>query len=258
MERLRSSVAIKHYRIYSSSDYFTTYTRFFNAALAYGRFTDDSFVPFVGIYSTPKHPMCLVFEHMDNYNLRQYLHSNEHLGRCELLLETARAVDFLHSRDVVHKNLKITNVLVDCKGHARLAGFGSASLPSAPPGMDIDRSFHGAAPELIEHQYGGMTESGATKFTDVFAFGVLAWEVFAGRVPFSDRPKVAGVVSMWKGHRPDRPHHPELSDRLWKTIEGCWKVNPAQRMTIAQVVGVLEAEVKIHQSRSLALRQDQA
>jgi len=55
--------------------------------------------------------------------------------------------------------------------------------------------------------------------------------------------KVAGVYSMLKGHRPGRPDHPELSDRLWKLIEGCWKSDPARRKTIAEVVDILEAEM---------------
>jgi len=46
---------------------------------------------------------------------------------------------------------------------------------------------------------------------------------------------------MLKGHRPHRPDHPELSDRLWGLTKGCWKGSPAQRKTIAEVVGVLEA-----------------
>jgi len=45
---------------------------------------------------------------------------------------------------------------------------------------------------------------------------------------------------MLKGHRPHRPDHPELSDRLWGLIEKCWEGGPAQRKTIAEVVGVLE------------------
>jgi len=68
------------------------------------------------------------------------------------------------------------------------------------------------------------------------------FQVFAGRVPFSDKSNVAGVYSMLNGHRPDRPDHPELSDRLWKLIKGCWKSSTTQRKTIAEVVGVLEEE----------------
>jgi len=68
-------------------------------------------------------------------------------------------------------------------------------------------------------------------------------QIFAGRIPFSEKGTVAGVYSMLKGRRPDRPRHPELSDRVWKAIKRCWKDNPAQRKTMAQVVAVLEAEV---------------
>ena len=48
---------------------------------------------------------------------------------------------------------------------------------------------------------------------------------------------------MVEGRRPGRPDHAELSDRVWKMIKGCWKDNPAQRKTMADVVTVLEAEV---------------
>jgi len=54
---------------------------------------------------------------------------------------------------------------------------------------------------------------------------------------------------MLKGSRPGRPDHPELSDSVWKVIKGCWKGNPAQRKTMAEVVAVLEAEVGAHKSR---------
>ena len=48
---------------------------------------------------------------------------------------------------------------------------------------------------------------------------------------------------MLRGRRPDRPDHPELSDRVWKTILGCWKGDPAQRKTITEVVATLGAEL---------------
>jgi len=70
-----------------------------------------------------------------------------------------------------------TNVLVDADGHTSLAGLGTASIPSIVPGTDVDRFFHGAAPELIDPQHFQLTNTGATDASDVYAFGVLAWEV---------------------------------------------------------------------------------
>ena len=54
---------------------------------------------------------------------------------------------------------------------------------------------------------------------------------------------VAGVYPMLEGRRPARPDYPQLSDWVWEVIEGCWEGNPAQRITIAEVVTILEAEV---------------
>ena len=73
-------------------------------------------------------------------------------------------------------------------------------------------------------------------------------QIFAEQVPFSNKSKVAGVYSMLKGRRPGRPDHPELSGRVWKMIKGCWKSNPAQRKTMAEVVTTLEAEVRSRRS----------
>ena len=106
--------------------------------------------------------------------------------------------------------------------------------------------------------------------SDVYAFVVLAWEVkmgfvaslndllkwnavycwvFAGRAPFSDKSVIARVNSMPNGYRPTRPGHPELSDRVWRMIEGCWKDDPAKRKKVTEVVAVLEAGVNIHKSK---------
>jgi len=54
---------------------------------------------------------------------------------------------------------------------------------------------------------------------------------------------------MLKGRRPCKPGHPELSNRVWKLIKGCWKDRPTQRKTMAQVVTVLEAEVSLSLSK---------
>ena len=61
--------------------------------------------------------------------------------------------------------------------HAYIAGLGAASILPAIPTTDIDRAFHGAAPELIDPERWGLADAGATMASDVYAFGVLTWEV---------------------------------------------------------------------------------
>ena len=115
------------------------------------------------------------------------------------MLEIARGVEHMHKLNVVHGNLKSvrhfhylhsshgltffqTNILIDPEGHARIAGLGVALISSPVPGVDIDRSFHGAAPELVDPQHVGSSNTGATKASDVYAFAVLSWEVSMGSV----------------------------------------------------------------------------
>ena len=48
---------------------------------------------------------------------------------------------------------------------------------------------------------------------------------------------------MLNGRRPPRPDHPELSDRVWGMINGCWESVPSRRRTVMEVIAVLEAEL---------------
>jgi len=80
-----------------------------------------------------------------------------------------------------------TNILVNAGGHIRIAGLGSASIPPTSPWVDVDRSFHGAAPELIDPQRFGFVGAEVTKASDIYAFGVIAWEVSRTHVNTSGR-----------------------------------------------------------------------
>jgi len=48
---------------------------------------------------------------------------------------------------------------------------------------------------------------------------------------------------MLSGRRPPRPDDPELSDRLWEMIKGCWESIPSRRKTITDAIVVLDAEL---------------
>ncbi|KAF9646912.1 kinase-like protein [Thelephora ganbajun] len=224
-----TTVAIKSYRYYASSSCLPIYLRMCREALTCSHLNDGNknFVPFIGVYSTFEHPFCLVFELMD-MNLREYLRNNRDVGRTELLLEISRGLRYTHSLGIAHGNLDITNILVDSDGHARVAGLGTAFVLSTTSVGDV-----------------------ATTASDVRAFALLAWEIFAGQVPFSNRSIVSGVYSAaLNGHQLTRPSHPELSCRMWKLIVDCSKSNPAQRKpTMAEIVTFLEAESNAHKLR---------
>ncbi|KAF9778003.1 kinase-like domain-containing protein [Thelephora terrestris] len=243
-------VVIKSYRHYSSLSRLPAFLRFYQEALVCSYFNsidDRSFAPFFGIYSSEEHPFALVFEIMEHRNLGEYLRNNKDVRRIDSLLQVARGLQVMHRHGIAHGNIKIANILVSGAGCVRIGSLGTACAQSTAPTVDVDRFFPGAAPEITDPQRWGTSEAGASKSSDLFAFGVLAWEAFTGRAPFSDQGVVACVHSMSNDRRPAKPAHPEVSDGVWKLIKGCWKADPAKRRTIDEVVAVLEVESNARQ-----------
>lgn len=100
------TAVIKSYRRHSSSNHLRTFLvsitcsilrqtpftedhgqRFYKEALVCSHLngTNDEFIPFLGIYSSPDHPFALVFETMDHPHLGEYLRSNQKVGRVKLV-----------------------------------------------------------------------------------------------------------------------------------------------------------------------------
>jgi hypothetical protein len=113
-----------------------------------------------------------------------------------ILRQVAHGLRALHEKDVVHRDLKPANLLLDEQGRVRVADFGIASLR--------DNSLVDA---LADTRGAGLTETGAllgtpnymapelargagraSRASDVFAFGIVAYEMLSGRAPFAHPP----------------------------------------------------------------------
>jgi len=115
-----------------------------------------------------------------------------------LLRELCAAVAYAHERDVVHRDLKPENVLVDDSGRVRVADFGLAKAVDAAretlapsltgPGVAVGTP-HYIAPERLEGA------GDADPRADVYALGVVAYELLTGRLPLGRFPEPAEVVA---------------------------------------------------------------
>lgn len=124
----------------------------------------------------------LVMEYVDGMPIDDWCRHHR-LGlrqRLSLLIRVAGAIEYAHTRLVVHADIKPSNVLVDKNGEPRLVDFGISSLmresdhDASGPGAFLHCSPAYAAPEQIRG------ERPATGH-DVFAFGALAYELLTGR-----------------------------------------------------------------------------
>jgi len=106
-------------------------------------------------------------------------------------------------------------------------------------------------PEIIDppiHSTGVAVES---KPADVFAFGMLAIEVFTGNPPFEGCSDIGAAGRILDGVRPERPQNANdigLTPGIWELLGRCWDQDPARRPTIEEVVMTCEGLLGIHNS----------
>ncbi len=129
-----------------------------------------------------------------------------------ILRDVARALEYAHARGVVHRDIKPENILLAGRG-ALVSDFGIARAVSEaraflPVGNDASHASAGLATGtpgyMAPEQAAGRDVHTAA---DIYAWGVLAWELLAGRHPFSDR---ASSRELMLAHLSDPP--PSLAD----------------------------------------------
>jgi serine/threonine-protein kinase len=203
----------------------------------------------------------LVLEHIEGRHIDRYC-DDERLGipeRIRLFLEVQAAVAHAHANLIVHRDLKPSNVLVMADGQVKLLDFGIAKLLESDAG-DVEGTMltregdavltpRYAAPEQV-------TGGRITTATDVYALGVLLFELLSGRHPTSsDARTSAEFVRAITDTEPTRlsavvrdlvdpqasekvaVHRATTPDRLRKMLRGdldtivakALKKNPAER-----------------------------
>ncbi|RDB28781.1 Serine/threonine-protein kinase HT1 [Hypsizygus marmoreus] len=203
-------------------------------------------LPFYGVCQWPGAPLrvCLVSPWMENENIVQYLQKNPHADRRALILDIARGLDYLHTFDppMIHGDLRANNILITPALRACIADFGLCSLvrdsslqftPTASAFNDGNMLW--LAPEFFQIEE---TESPRQSLaTDIYSFGCVCYEVFAGRPRFSELLAIYEVIAaVTKDRRPGRPTNAELDDALWDLMNRCWSLNPDTRPTSSEIV----------------------
>ncbi|HET7865251.1 MAG TPA: serine/threonine-protein kinase [Burkholderiaceae bacterium] len=131
----------------------------------------------------------LVLEYVDGVPLTRYCdeHRLAPTARLRLFLQVLSAVEHAHKHLVVHRDLKPANILVDAQGQVKLLDFGIAKLlrPPGQAGRQAQTTQQGgwpmtplyAAPEQMQGQ-------AVTTATDVYALGVVLYELLTGQWPY--------------------------------------------------------------------------
>jgi serine/threonine protein kinase len=151
----------------------------------------------------------------------------------DTLIQIAEALDAAHRHGIVHRDLKPENVLRDADGRLKIVDFGIArivgGLPPTQAGLTLTGMHLGTPGYMAPEQLRGQAVDARV---DIFAFGVMAFELATGTHPFGGSDPAALLERLVSDDPPlSRPIDPAGLDAIVRT---CLKGAPAGRFASAQ------------------------
>ncbi|XP_010251265.1 PREDICTED: serine/threonine-protein kinase HT1-like [Nelumbo nucifera] len=202
------------------------------------RLRHPNIVTFVGACKKPP-VFCIITEYLAGGSLRKYLHQQEPYSVpidlvLKLALDIARGMHYLHSKGIIHRDLKSENLLLGEDMCVKVADFGISCLESqCGSGKGFTGTYRWMAPEMIK-------EKKHTKKVDVYSFGMVLWELLTALTPFQDMtPEQAAFAVSQKNARPPLP--PTCPLAFHHLTSRCWSSNPDKRPHFDEIVSILES-----------------
>ena len=175
----------------------------------------------------------LAMEYVDGEDLGSLL---RRIGRLpvdkalDIARDLAAGLAAAHDLGVVHRDLKPANVMIDGRGKARITDFGLAAVE----GEASARGFAGTAAYMAPEQLRG---EAATARSDLFAFGLILFEIFTGRRLFEGGSMQEVITKRSSGRTPSVSSvvH-DIDPAVERVIARCLEDDPSARPVSARAV----------------------
>jgi len=228
-------VAIKILRVNIEEQSEKTLARLKRESAVWRTFSHDNVLPFLGLYNDS---VGMVSPWMERGNIMDHLRRFPNTDPSLLIRDIASGLTYLHSKSIIHGDLKGHNVLIDGDGKACLADFGlSRILEPISEHFPIGGTFRWTAPELLHHG-----ESRETPASDVYSFACTCYEIYTGDPPFHNIPSVFDVIlAVYNHERLPRPSSTHISAPIWGLMESCWDAGPDARPRAIDIYDSLTA-----------------
>uniref|UniRef100_A0A6B2LD35 Protein kinase domain-containing protein n=1 Tax=Arcella intermedia TaxID=1963864 RepID=A0A6B2LD35_9EUKA len=179
----------------------------------------------------------IVTEYMERGDLFSILNNPniiiEEFHKRKFTLDTVKGMTYLHSKNIIHRDLKTYNLLVDKDWDVKVGDFGLAKvIEDDSSRMTVCGTTAWAAPEVLKEQH-------YTIKADVYSFGICFWEICTRQEPFKNmKPSQVVLAIVNEKLRPEIPS--DIRKEYVSIIEACWDEIPEDRPSFAGLVEELE------------------
>ena len=186
--------------------------------------------------------MFIVMECIEGGTLREKLPFLKVNDALSIAIQIGEALQEAHSKGIVHRDIKADNVMLTSKGQAKVMDFGLAKLKGSLKLTKTSSTVGTLAYMSPEQIQGGEVDVRS----DIFSFGVLFFEMLAGKTPFRGEHEAAMVYSI-VNEQPESVHkyRKDISVEIDRIIHRALEKDPEDRyQSVADVVSELRLEQK--------------
>ena len=140
-----------------------------------------------------------------------------------------QGLKYLHDRNVIHRDIKCANILVDASGSVKLADFGLAKVTKLNDAKSCAGTAFWMAPEVVNRKNKGYGLS-----ADIWSLGCTVLEMLTKKIPYSGLEGMQAMFKIGQGEPPVVPK--SLSNDASDFIGKCLQVDPDARATAAELL----------------------
>ena len=169
-------------------------------------------------------PLCLVTEYMERKALFDCIHdpkiSLEPRRILRMIKDAALGMNYLHSLDIIHRDLKSLNLLVDASYVVKITDFGLSRVLTKDTTATPHGTYAWRPPEMW------LNETYDNK-VDVYSYGIVLWEIITRAIPFENQSFEQIKTAVLAGTRPAVPstNDPILHEVI-DLMQACWQGDP--------------------------------
>ncbi|GET01119.1 kinase-like domain-containing protein [Rhizophagus clarus] len=195
---------------------------------------------FLGITKESSNKYVLVLQYANQGNLREYLKQNQNFkslqwkDKIQMALDITCGLKFLHSRNIIHRDLHAKNILV----HNRTLMIADFGLSKQLTAESSSSSTVYGMPAYIDPQCFKRIKYKRNKKSDIYSLGVLLWEITSGYSPFLTIPHCIVVCKIANGFREEPTINTPL--KYVSLYQRCWHDDPKFRPSVDLVFNTLD------------------
>lgn len=143
----------------------------------------------------------IVMEYVDGMDLKQYIQKNHPIPyrkTIDIMAQILDGIAYAHEKNVIHRDIKPHNILIDHNGNVKITDFGIA-VALSQNSITQTNSILGSVQYISPEQARGNT---VTKQSDIYSLGIVLYELLTGGVPFDGESAVSIALKHFQSTMP--------------------------------------------------------